>query len=117
MNEHIEQKSCPYCGQMVLAEDGIDPRRRCRCADAVRYAANQEVLEDMQEMCTELFGDECSEASAAFLPADQNTMHLLMNLCVYVNAGLVEQARITLTDGSVCIIKSETVQRRLTVKK
>lgn len=54
----MEQKTCPYCGQLVLAEEGVDPRRRCRCAEAVRYSAEQETLEDMEEQLTELFGEE-----------------------------------------------------------
>ena len=113
----LEQVVCPYCGQLLLAEPGTDPRRRCRCADAVKYAATQETLEDMQALVDELFGADCNEVSKAFLPAGDNEIHQLMSLCVLVNAGLFEKASVTLADGSVCIIKGETVQRRLTVKR
>lgn len=114
---NIENKTCPYCGQIVMAEEGVDPRRRCRCAEAVKYSADQETLEDMQTLCDELFSETCNEVSAAFIPVDENSLHMLSNLCVYVNAGLFGKVNITLSDGSACIIKPETVQRRLTVKK
>ncbi len=65
MTEQVYEHDCPYCGQKLIFHEEFDPRRMCRCADAVRYAASQESLEDMEASVEELFGDECQEASNA----------------------------------------------------
>ena len=113
---NIEQKHCPFCGQIVLAEEGVDPRRRCRCAEAVRYSAEQETLEDMIEQLKELFGPECNNTSPVFIPVDDNAFAILHNIVMVAAAGLFTKASITLEDGSVFTVKNDTVSRRVTVK-
>lgn len=112
----MEQKTCPYCGQLVLAEEGVDPRRRCRCAEAVRYSAEQETLEDMEEQLTELFGEECNNVSPVFIPVGENEMGVLNGILILAAAGLIAKASVTLKDGSVFQLKSSTVNRKVTVK-
>lgn len=113
----MEQKPCPYCGQLVIAEDGVDPRRRCQCADAVRYSAEQETLEDMQDAVEELFGANCNMESPVFIPVSESELAVLKNVATLVAAELFAKASITLADGSVCTIKLGDVKRKVTVKK
>ena len=112
----MEQKTCPYCGQLVLAEEGVDPRRRCRCAEAVRYSAEQETLEDMEEQLTELFGEECNIVSPVFIPVGENEMGVLNGILILAAADLIAKASVTLKDGSVFQLKNSTVKRKVTVK-
>ena len=117
MAVNIVEKTCPYCGQEIICGPDVDPRRRCRCADAIRYSADAETLEDMENALLELFGDECADVSKVFVPAGQDQIAILTNVVVMVAAGLFEKANITLSDGSVCNIKKESVKRKLTVQR
>jgi hypothetical protein len=116
VNEKLEEKTCPYCGQVVIAEEGVDPRRRCRCAEAVRYSANAEILEDMEDQLDELFAEGCDENSPVFIPIDRNTYAVLHNLILLESAGLIEKASVTMPDGSVFSAKGHIVNRKITVK-
>ena len=113
----LEQKTCPYCGGLVMCERGTDPRRRCRCADEVKYSADAETLEDMEQALEELFGENCQDESKVFLPVGENAMGVLHSVVVLAAAGLIRQANVTLSDGSVCIVNNLTVSRKVTVQK
>lgn len=117
MTEKLFEHDCPFCGQKLIFHEDFDPRRMCGCAEAVRYSANQESLEDMQDMVDELFGTQRTEASSAFVPANKDVLHQLKNLCAFVNAGLLEKVSLTLDDGSVCTMNQYVVNRRMTVKR
>lgn len=117
MSVEIEEKACPYCGQLIICGPDVDPRRRCRCADAVRYSASAETLEDMETALEERFGDNCAETDKSFVPCAENEFSGLHHAVVLVAAGLFEKASITLQDGSVCAIKKDSVQRKLTIKR
>lgn len=117
MNAAIEERACPYCGQLIMCEDGTDPRRLCRCADAVRFAAAEETLDDMETLLDELFGDGCDEISKSFIPVGEKEMSALNHVLVLVAGGLFAKANITLADGSVCTIKGDKVERKLTIKR
>lgn len=117
MEVEIEEKFCPYCGQMIICGPDVDPRRRCRCADAIRYSAEAEVLEDMEDALDALFGDNCAENEKSFVPCQENVISGLHHAVVLVAAGLFDKASITLGDGSVCTIKKDSVTRKLTIKR
>lgn len=113
----MDEKVCPFCGQLIVCEEDVDPRRRCRCADAIRYAAAQEVLEDMETTLQELFGGNCNDYSKVFLPVSENELSGLHHVVVLVAAGKFTKASITLEDGSICTIKHDSVSRKVTVTK
>ena len=117
MNAAMEERACPYCGQLIMCEEGTDPRRLCRCAEAVKYAAAEEVIEDMETLLEELFGGKCSQCSKSFIPVGENEMSALNHVLVLVAGGLFTKANITLADGSVCTIKGDNVQRKITIKR
>ena len=112
-----EEKTCPFCGQLIMCEADVDPRRRCRCADAVRYSAAAEILEDMENALEELFGQNCGDESKSFIPVDDNEMSALHHVVVLAAAGLFTKANITLKDGSVLTAKKDSVNRKITIQR
>ena len=117
MNTEMVNKSCPFCGQLIVCEEDADPARRCRCADAIRYSADAETLEDMEDALNSLFGENCAEVSKVFVPIGENQFSILHNVVVLVAAVLFTKANITLSDGSVCTMKKDAVNRKVTVQK
>ncbi len=117
MEVEIEEKVCPFCGQLIMCGPDVDPRRRCRCADAVRFSAAQEILEDMENALEELFGNNCTDVSKSFVPVSRNEMSGLYTVVVLTAAGLFTRANITLHDGSVCTVKKDSVNRKITIQR
>lgn len=117
MNEELEQKACPFCGQLILCGHDVRPERLCKCADAVRYAADAESLEQMETLLDELFGENCQNCSKSFVPVGDEEMSALNHVIVLASAGLFSKAVITLQDGSQCIVKGDGVTRKLTIKR
>lgn len=117
MDTELEEKACPFCGQLIMCAPDVKPERLCRCADAVRFAADEETLEDMQDLLKELFGDKCQECSKSFIPVGEPEMSALNHVIVLVSAGLFTKVVITLQDGSQCIVKKDAVTRKITIKR
>lgn len=117
MNEDLEQKACPFCGQLILCGHDVKPERLCKCAEAVRYAADAESLEEMETLLYDLFGENCQECSKSFIPIGEEELSALNHVIVLVSAGLFSKAVITLQDGSQCTVKPETVTRKITIKR
>lgn len=117
MDVELEEKACPFCGQLIMCGHDVKPERLCRCADAVRYAADAETLEDMQTLLDELFGENCPDCSKSFIPVGPEELSALNHVIVLVSAGLFTKAVITLQDGSQCIVKKDAVTRKITIKR
>lgn len=117
MDFETEEKVCPFCGQLIMCDSDVDPRRRCRCAEAVRYSAASEILEDMENALEELFGDNCTDISKSFVPVSQNELSGLNTIVVLTAAGLFTKANITLHDGSFCTVKKDSVNRKITIQR
>lgn len=113
----IEEKVCPFCGQLIMCGADVDPRRRCRCADAVRFSADAETLEDMENALEERFGKNCTDESKSFIPVSDDEMSALHHVVVLAAAGRIQKASITLADGSVCTVKKDSVGRKITIQK
>ena len=109
---------CPYCGQVVCAENGRDPREVCSCPGADEWRSRNDTFDRMRLAIYRLFGEHCGLLEPSWKPIDEESYAFLIECAervVFVDG--VEALSIKLADGSTAGIIPGQIERRMSLKR
>lgn len=109
---------CPYCGQVVCAENGHDPRETCGCQGACDWRSAGKVFEKMKCAIDRLFGENCGDIEPSWQPIDEESYTFLCECAErVVFCEGVDAVSVKLTDSSTAVIVWGQIERRMSLKR
>lgn len=115
----VEKKCvCPYCGQVVCADDGQDPREVCQCQSACDWRAAVGVFDRMKLAICRLCGEHCGSIEPSWRPIDEES-HAFLCECAerVVFCDGVEAMSVKMSDSSTVVISWGQIERRMSLKR
>lgn len=109
---------CPYCGQVVCADDGQDPREACQCQGACDWRDAVKTFDKMKLAINRLFGENCGDIEPSWKPIDEESYAFLCECAErVVFCDGTDAVSVKLADSSTAVIVWGQIERRMSLKR
>jgi hypothetical protein len=118
MSTNRIEKSCPYCGQQIICEEGIQPEMVCTCTMALVVQDHERNTKKLLQELEDLYGEKCREKYPEFSPVSEEQYAVMAQMVDMVGHDRMGNVSFQLPDGSKCkittkeIVRSKTIVRR-----